>query len=758
MSSDAEMIKCNRVKPTCEACSLFQAPCIYDAVPKKRGPKTDVLEALLKRVDGLEQRLKDENKSISPITESSEVPPPGTNGHTYQPGGPLQAPGDPHNLNLTPSHTLPNPPHDVLLDAYFTRAHGKPYSILDEASTRQLHQAGQLPNSLLMAIYAVSVRFAPNIESSQAVRSVLDYAERARAGLDVDEPSIETLQTLLMLCIAFFSVGKGRRVHMLLSIAIGMTIALELHREAPQEAELTPLERETRRRLFWTCYLMDRFMPCGSKRPSLISDRSISLRLPSSTPYHSNQPADADFFWDSSNLQQMSEHNVRNRGFPGNLIEIAQILGATNQYLAAGGVKGDSHFPWHSLSNVSKIRQRLDMWASTAQEVFATTGTLSDSPESTTALLSRLIYHTIYCLIFRPFLPIDLAELSRGGQHQSWQIQATKLCFSHANAIADLVESAASSSGMEWSSFTGYCVCTAATVHIHGVHYKGKEAEAFSSSGNNLSLEMRQLSRITSLWAGVQRQEELLQRIYSLHSDLVRTIACNPVQNAPVFNIEDFFDRYPGQYLDGSYVTYADVDVRSADESDAIFGMPRKASVSNPDPRRPINGRSTNGGVYQTQPTNPNYYTPSHNQRHGDNGGQDAYSAMARHQNLSSPTLESPNMTHMNHPNGNTFPHDLNYTFNNNIPQIPDSSPFSPSQQFMTPSFPASGIAAATHPFGFDTHHQQQPVMTPSAHSQSGSLDAEHDPFLSLLEQLADNEHSRGGPSELDYFLSAQGQ
>ena len=41
-----------------------------DAVPKKRGPKTDVLEALLKRVDGLERRLKDEKKSHSPSNES----------------------------------------------------------------------------------------------------------------------------------------------------------------------------------------------------------------------------------------------------------------------------------------------------------------------------------------------------------------------------------------------------------------------------------------------------------------------------------------------------------------------------------------------------------------------------------------------------------------------------------------------------------------------------------------------------------------
>ena len=34
-----------------------------DAVPKKRGPKTDVLDALVKRVNGLEKRLKDESTS-----------------------------------------------------------------------------------------------------------------------------------------------------------------------------------------------------------------------------------------------------------------------------------------------------------------------------------------------------------------------------------------------------------------------------------------------------------------------------------------------------------------------------------------------------------------------------------------------------------------------------------------------------------------------------------------------------------------------
>lgn len=47
-----------------------------DAVPKKRGPKTDVLEALLKRVDGLEAKLKEKNTgdgTDAPEASSSDL-------------------------------------------------------------------------------------------------------------------------------------------------------------------------------------------------------------------------------------------------------------------------------------------------------------------------------------------------------------------------------------------------------------------------------------------------------------------------------------------------------------------------------------------------------------------------------------------------------------------------------------------------------------------------------------------------------------
>lgn len=57
------------LKPDCE---IVLTLVLIDAVPKKRGPKTDVLEALLKRVDGLEAKLREKNdEAISPTVLSN---------------------------------------------------------------------------------------------------------------------------------------------------------------------------------------------------------------------------------------------------------------------------------------------------------------------------------------------------------------------------------------------------------------------------------------------------------------------------------------------------------------------------------------------------------------------------------------------------------------------------------------------------------------------------------------------------------------
>lgn len=114
-------------------------------------------------------------------------------------------------------------------------------------------------------------------------------------------------------------------------------------------------------------------------------------------------------------------------------------------------------------------------------------------------------------------------------------------------------------------------------------------------------------------------------------------------------------------------------------------------------------------------------------------------------------------------------------TVSANNPQLPFSPSFAFSPLPVIPSLaptPTPGQTQAHPPppqpqeqahTAFDpmlsmpTPYDQQP--TPGAASASGGsvhTDPDKDPFLSLLEQLAENEVSRGGPSELDYFLSGQ--
>jgi hypothetical protein len=63
------------------------------------------------------------------------------------------------------------------------------------------------------------IRYAPHFGSyASAVQIGQEYARRARLELDIDEPSIEGLQTLMLLSQASFQLGKGKKTFMLLSM------------------------------------------------------------------------------------------------------------------------------------------------------------------------------------------------------------------------------------------------------------------------------------------------------------------------------------------------------------------------------------------------------------------------------------------------------------------------------------------------------------------------------------------------------------
>ncbi|KAI9167280.1 LOW QUALITY PROTEIN: transcriptional regulatory protein [Paramyrothecium foliicola] len=844
-------IKCNRLRPACEACQVFQCPCIYDAVPKKRGPKTDVLEALLKRVDGLEAKLKEKNaESASPTTPvqesgggaSVDAPSPtsvepsakriAVDANSSPAGGDATVYSPEASNARSRESSTPPVQTDALLDTYFSRFHAKPYHILDESSVRQRMQLAQLPTYLCHAISAVAARSGPIVLYTphpggyqSALKLSEEYAAKARGEINTDEPSVDGLQALLLLVIAFTAAGKGKKAYMLMTSAVGMAMALELHREMDIQARVTPIEREVRRRLFWTCYLLDRYMACGSKRPSLISDKVIILRLPCWSPNPSTLPVEGEFFQCGSNLQHFQGAGKRSQGSTGMLIDISRILGVTNRYLASGGVKGDTHFPWHSLSNLSKIRQDLDIWASGTDDVFSSIDTLFGQADSTVLVLSKLIYHLIHCLIYRPFLPIDLAELAGSGQHQSWQIEATNMCFLHANAIAELIELGKQASTIEWPSFVGYCICTAGTVHIHGAYYSkqgvGSEMSTFSSSADFLSREMQQLSELRYAWSSVQHQRETLQAIYNAHGELVKSSGGHSMRYTSGFHLEDFFDRYAGISgqagssfsFDAANLSLSDVIVDFTTDTYTGHGLyaPRagegldrpnlkRKNTAPSNRKRPDLKTLTNLGP----PPTPDLATSQPRRSISHQGSGLAHPSPGIITTPTSIPLHAPHYDHKNKVNSLQSPAGTSISGNQvNGIEISQGgqgtqshgmvglagAPFSPPYSFASGStatnpghtsinessggydamfgtLPTNAFSSPAAWHTDDGHAKMShptpggAAPSPDTRSNNGSTGTvqgdEKDPFLSLLEQLAENEHrfNNGGGGELDFFLT----
>lgn len=786
----------------CEACQVFNCACIYgnealvgamsqsltwskDAIPKKRGPKTDVLEALLKRVNGLERKLKDDKKPGSPEVAVDREE--GGNVQFETEDEQTEGPAESRIAEETPRIELAHPPPqqqplvqqtvqyegareaiaftDALLDTFFSRLHDKPYYILDETATRNRLRDGHLPQYLVNAVHAVSIRYVPHLcgGPAGAARSSQDHALRARADIDVDEPSIDHLQALLLLAIASFQSGRGKKSYMILSHALSMAFALDLHRELPA-MRIPAAERESRRKLFWTCYLMDRFTVSGSKRPALISDEAIYLRLPSYHPQGSSNAIEGNFFANGASLPYASGISSANPSSGAMLVEIVRILGRANRYLASGGVKGDSHFPWHSNSTLTQIRSDLDLFAALTAEVFTSYEAMFTQPDSTPLVLSRLIYHLVHCLIYRPFLPLDLAELTGPGQHQSWQIEATHVCFMHANEIAQTVEVGKSFGFTLWPAFVGYCLCTAGSIHVHGAHYISfQEGDLYRSSADYLRKEIAHLAELRCLWACVQHQHDTLQAVFASHSQLVASLASSPMRFSPVFQMDDFFDRYPGTYFDGAHIPFADVPVDGSAENGQTYNA---YSWQNP-MQLPYNN-----GLTPTIPSQSNISGPEMDHRK---------TKRRRTTNESSFSLPVP-------------PVELNVqlahqqrTYQPEMPSAPGGHHRANSQHQMSSATPPSATSATDYnnvgsQFLFPDHVQNQTLTqsalsptfgfsplpfaptsypTPgglSVSNESNHTDPDKDPFLSLLEQLAQNDIGNGqGPSDLGFYLSGQG-
>lgn len=113
------------------------------------------------------------------------------------------------------------------------------------------------------------------------------FYHRARRLIDdfLDVPRVSTVIALLYLAVYDHIPEKGRssRGWMYSGMAIRMCFELGLH-TANYSSQMSQCDIEIRKRVLWTCYVMDKLESCTMERPWMIKSKDIALDFSASLP------------------------------------------------------------------------------------------------------------------------------------------------------------------------------------------------------------------------------------------------------------------------------------------------------------------------------------------------------------------------------------------------------------------------------------------------------------------------------------------
>lgn len=122
-----------------------------------------MLEELLKRIDGLEKRLG-ENEGGGMSMDSPEPSSTSSVASRKRPHPDIEQEldvGPPPSAEMAPPPTITPDERLIpkLVDVFFERVNGKPYTLFHEGLFRQDWAAGRIPSYILNSVCAVSVRW-----------------------------------------------------------------------------------------------------------------------------------------------------------------------------------------------------------------------------------------------------------------------------------------------------------------------------------------------------------------------------------------------------------------------------------------------------------------------------------------------------------------------------------------------------------------------------------------------------------------------
>ncbi|KAF9984279.1 hypothetical protein BGZ75_004133 [Mortierella antarctica] len=365
---------------------------------------------------------------------------------------------------------MPLPPRDLadhLIDCYFTFIH--PYMPVLHKPTfmRQYRNPDpqmRPPGVLLNAMFAIASRYSthPEIVGTDPESFGDEYFNRAKRLIDYEYelPRQSSIQALLLMTIYRFTSAKsGGRVWVMLGMAIRMAQDMGMHRSSARW-HLPPLETELRKRLWWACYVMDRWSSCCMGRPLGIDDIDCDVDYPSVVE---QDWADADGKAgspDEDSEKHKEELSFALRYFVEN-IKLAQIVGQILQRVYSATTR--SHGPGQVMSTVAELDTKLTKWLLDLPADLKYDHRIEPSKLNRWVAAIHCSYYTILIVLHRPFMVPSTLTKSK----LSESMPSLNICVSAANSVTHLIERLVQDDSFHFNwCFATYEAFTASLIHL----------------------------------------------------------------------------------------------------------------------------------------------------------------------------------------------------------------------------------------------------------------------------------------------------
>ncbi|PGG95718.1 hypothetical protein AJ79_09909 [Helicocarpus griseus UAMH5409] len=301
---------------------------------------------------------------------------------------------------------------------------------------------------ILLGVLTLTARFHPQLTHYHSPQSRVApcnplvasdfYANALRSrlsgsdGVDLASADISRVQALLMLSLHDWGMCRGKNawVYLGMAIRLAQVMGLSFEPESDQSSHRPPspgmfnaeaeqrhkgqnsddvIEQETKRRTFWSCFMLDRYLSSGKYRPRTIKVRDLEIQLPSDNAFafgervktsrlhdgakrrsRNYDPRDIQIpslrhsvaygedtklrpngtsdlkQWSSTNQQNENTENGIDRWEVGaeecvlsRLIRIVKIWGTIAKWSCSGGKRNDQYPPWHPESRFAYFRKLL---------------------------------------------------------------------------------------------------------------------------------------------------------------------------------------------------------------------------------------------------------------------------------------------------------------------------------------------------------------------------------------------------------------